>query len=136
MRKKILNFVINFSIFYIFLDLLPGLSFPSEQAGKFYTSLGFVFVVNLIPFLLGFFKFPKLPALVLAAGVATIFGYFYILNTYFTNFVQFYPTVIGNADLIFFTIPPLLYLNDINSIFLFSSVLLMICSIILNKQIK
>jgi hypothetical protein len=58
------------------------------------------------------------------------------LNTYFTNFVQFYPTVIGNADLIFFTIPPLLYLNDINSIFLFSSVLLMICSIILNKQIK
>jgi len=136
MRKKFLYFFLNFTIFWFYLDLMSGLSLPSGQAGKFYTALGFALVMNLVPFILGFFKFPKLPALILAAGVASVFGYFYILNSYFTNLVQFYPAVVGNADLLFFKIPRLMTLGDNNSIFLFSSVLLVICSIILSKQVK
>ncbi len=136
MRKKILHFFINFAIFWIFIDLLANLSFPSMQAGKFYMGLGFAFIIALIPFILGFFKLPKISALFVALGIALTFGYFYLLNTYFSNLIQFYPTVIGNSDLIFVKIPTLIQLNDINSIFLFSSVILNLCSIILNKQVK
>jgi hypothetical protein len=136
MRKKILKFLINFSIFWIFLDLLPNISFPSSYAGRFYISIGFALVINIIPFILGFFKFPKIPALIGAFGIAAVFAYLYILDTYFSNFIKFFPTIIGNADLIFFSIPPLLILEDNNSIFLFSSILLVVCSIILDRQIK
>lgn len=136
MRKKVLHFFINFAIFWIFVDLLSNISFPSKEAGKLYMSLGFAFVMALIPFVLGFFKFPKISALFVALGIALTFGYFYLLNTYFSNLILFYPTVIGNSDLLFVKIPTLIQLNDINSIFLFSSVILNLCSIILNKQVK
>lgn len=136
MRKKVLHFFINFAIFWIFVDLLSNISFPSKEAGKLYMSLGFAFVMALIPFVLGFFKLPKISALFVALGIAITFGYFYILNTYFSNLILFYPTVIGNSDLLFVKIPTLIQLNDINSIFLFSSVILNLCSIILNKQVK
>ncbi len=136
MRKKVLHFFINFAIFWIFIDLLSNISFPSKEAGKLYMSLGFAFVMALIPFVLGFFKLPKISALFVALGIAITFGYFYILNTYFSNLILFYPTVIGNSDLLFVKIPTLIQLNDINSIFLFSSVILNLCSIILNKQVK
>lgn len=136
MRKKFITFFINFSIFWIFLDLLPNISFPSSYAGRLYVSLGYAFVINFVPFILGFFRFPKIPALIGAVGIAIVFAYLYILDSYFSSLLQFFPTVIGDADLIFFKLPLIMVLEDKNSIFLFSSTLLVICSIILGKQIK
>lgn len=136
MRKKFLKFFTNLSIFFIFIHLLPNVKFPSSEIGVIYISAFYALIVNISPFILGFFKIPKVIALQIAFGIALVFGYLHLLSNNFSNLIQFYPTYIGNSDLLFVKIPLLFELNSAESIFLFSSIILILCSIIVNKQIK
>jgi len=136
MKKKTLKLLLNVAIFWIYCDIMPGVNVPYGPVGKLILGIIFGVIMNLTPFLIGFFKVPKMVIFKFLGGVVFTFAYLLTCSKFATSMINFGPSYVGSTDLILIKIPKLLVLNDITMVLAFSAVFLVICSIIVEKFYK
>jgi hypothetical protein len=133
MKKKLFVFLINFGIFWIVLDLWPGLNCPYGPISRFYGALGFAFVMMFSESIRPFLGLPKVFITKLLVGTLLTFGGLWFMNNFGTNFFSFGESYIGGGNFIFFSVPKILVLQDTNLVLLFAAFIGNICSIIVFK---
>jgi hypothetical protein len=134
--KGIVLFFVYFAVFWIFMDLLPGVFFKGGIVSKLLAAAGFLVIYALGPFLMKFFKLHySLVAKFLVNTVLTA-AYLWACDKYFPDIIKLGPTYIGNTDLIIFKIPTLLTITDIYFVYFFCAIFLVFCCIIMERSIK
>jgi len=133
MKKKIINFFINFAIFWMVVDSFPAFKAPYGAVSRLYAGLGFGTMMILTESVRSIFGLPKMIVIRLVIGTLLTFGGLWFVNNFATNFFSFGPSYLGGANLIFFTVPRVLVLQDVNLVLLFVALIGNICSIIVFK---
>jgi hypothetical protein len=136
MQKKIYRIIINILIFVAFSSFMPGFVLANGPMGKVLAGLGYGLVYMLITDVLHFFKLPQTNLLRFASGLIMTSGYLFLLNSQLSNFLTLKKGYIGNIDCIIFTIPKIVTLDTQVLMIFASALILLLCSIILEKLKK
>ncbi|MEI7579621.1 MAG: hypothetical protein WCJ58_06365 [bacterium] len=130
MQKKIAIFLRNFLIFWVFIDIMPGIDALHGNAGIIIAALSYALLVILIPTVCHFFKFPlNIWSRLLFGSVLTI-GLLLLFRSVLLGFIDFSTGYIGGMDLIFVTVPVLITLNSEVIVIIFGAIIVNLCSII------
>ena len=134
--KNVIQYFIYFAIFWIFMDLLPGVIFKGGPISKTLAALGFLIAYSFGPMLLSFFKLHiSIIAKFLINTVITT-AYLLVCDKYLSDIIKLGPTYIGNTDLIAFKIPKLLVISDSYFVYIFCAIFLVFCCIIMERSSK
>jgi len=133
MKKKIFDFILNILIFWVVLDLIPGLKTPYGGISKFYGGIVFAIALELADTLRSVFGLPKLITVRVILGTILTFGVLWVINSFAANVFSFGPSFVGGANMIFFNIPKLFVVQDINMVLLLTALIGNFCSIIIFK---
>ncbi|MFQ5493368.1 MAG: hypothetical protein ACE5DX_04380 [Candidatus Dojkabacteria bacterium] len=136
MKKKLYLVIRNMLIFWVFVTAMPGLSSPKGPIGLLIGGLGFGFIMAYLSKVLKFFKFPVNFWGKLIVGSLMTILWMVLMNFVVKGVIDFGPGYIGGSDFILFTIPKLIRLPNALVIILVSSVLLVVCSIIVGNLAK
>lgn len=120
-------------VFWVFVNTMPGLDSPRGPIGLLIGGFFYGLVIANLPGILKFFKFPVNFWGKFIVGVLLTIVLLVILNFVITGVISFGAGYIGGSDFIIFTIPKLVQLPTAISVILVSSVLLVLCSIILDS---
>ncbi len=131
--KNLATVLTNLILFWIIVDVTPGMSAVHGSASKFVGGLFFGLIIALLPTILGFFKFPENFWGKFLIGTIFTILYFYILQTVLSSLIGFGPSRIGQSDWILFTVPLIATLPTAFSTIIVTSFLLNLCSIIMDK---
>lgn len=134
--KNLILVFIYFAIFWIFMDLLPGVAFKAGAVSKFLATSGFLIVYFLGPMLLSFFKLHISTLAKFLINTVLTAGYLWVCDKYLSDIIKLGPTYIGDVDLIAFKIPKLLVISDIYFVYFFCAIFLVFCCIIMERSIK
>src|SRR5262249_6583894 len=96
----------------------------------------YALVYTSLPNILKFFKFPVNFWGKLLIGTLFTLLYLVLLNFLLTGIINFGPGYIGGSDFIIFSIPKLVELPTAIAVIIFSSVALVLCSIMLDRLSK
>lgn len=133
MKKKILNLLANISIMYIVLDAISGFKAPYKGVSNLYGGILFALVVIIAGSIRSIVGLKKSWVAKFIFGTVLTFGAFWLVNNFSPNVFSFSESSIGGGNLIFFTIPKILVLQDTNLVILFAALIGNICSIIITK---
>lgn len=133
MKKKILNFLANIAIMYIVLDAISGFKAPYKGVSNLYAGILFALVLIIAGSIRSIVGLKKSWVAKFIFGTVLTFGAFWLVNTFSPNVFSFTESAIGGGNLIFFTIPKILVLQDTNLVILFAALIGNICSIIITK---
>jgi len=118
-------------IFWIVAGTMPGIESPHGAFGFFLAGLFYGLLIIALPEILRFFRFPKniWGKLLIGSGLTVIL--LFIFSTFLPSIITISAGYIGSADFIWFTTPKVLNLPSTYAVIGFVSVLLNLCSIIL-----
>ena len=133
MGKKIVNFLINIAVMFVILDFLPDFKAPYQAVSKFYAGILFALMLVLSKTVRSLIGLPRLLFVNLFIGSLLTFGIFWLVNNFSSNVFSFASTYIGGGNFIFFAVPRVLILQDVNLVILFTAIVANICSIIIFK---
>lgn len=131
MNKKIVNFLINVAVMYIVLDFITGFKAPYHAVSNFYAGVLFALALIISKTARTLIGLPKLLFVNLFIGTILTFGLLWLVNTFSANVFSFGETYIGGTNFIFFTVPKILLLQDVNLVILFAAIIANFCSIII-----
>lgn len=134
--RKLLKPLIYIAVFWIVMDLIPGVVYRAGSTSKILAATGFYMVFNLGTFLLSFFKLQVNYIARFIVSSITVGGYLFVLDKYLPDLLDLNPTYVGDIDLLFTRIPRLANITDIYLIALFCAIFLVICCIIIEVSIK
>ena len=136
LRRNLLNFVLNISIFWIFFDILPFAEFRYHALGQIIAGFGFTLALVVGDMPIVFFKLPKIWISHLISRTIFVYAYLWAIDTYVPAIMKLGPSYLGGLDLVLFNIPKLISLPNIYLVLAFSAPFLVICSIIFEKLKK
>ena len=131
MGKKIVSFLINVAVMYIVLDFLPDFKAPYQGVSKLYAGILFALMLIISQTVRSMIGLPKLLFVNLFIGSLLTFGIFWLVNNFSSNVFGFSSSYIGGGNFIFFAVPRVLILHDVNLVILFTAIIANICSIII-----
>lgn len=136
MQKKIYKVIVNALIFIAFSFFMPGLSFSYGPFGHVLMGIGYGIVYSIIPWILHFFRLPKILVLKILAGILLISGYLFLMQSQVLSLLKISKSYIGSTDLIIFTVPKLISLDSPLAVIITSAIILFGCSIIIERLKK
>ena len=131
MLKHLENLIVNFMIFWVLVTTMPGVSSPNGSFGYVLVGLIYGLFIVVLPEILRFFRFPKNVWGKLLIGSGITFVVLLLISSILPDVMTFTSGFVGGFDFIWFTTPRLLDLQSKIAVIGFVSVLLNICSIIL-----
>lgn len=131
MLKRLEVLVVNLMIFWIIASTMPGIESPHGAVGFLLSGLFFGLLVIALPEILRFFRFPKNIWGKLLIGSGLTFIMLFVIAVFLPSILTVSAGYIGGADFIWFTIPKILNLPSTYAVIGFTSILLNLCSIIL-----
>jgi len=135
MQKKIEIVVRNLMVFWIFVDLMPGIDTLHGFGGLFIASIMFAGIRLMLPWFLKFFKFPKHFFSQLLIGTLLTMGFMFFLHYVLIGIIDFGSGAIAPVNLGFVVIPGIENLN-VSGIIIFGSLVVNICSIMIARLSK
>jgi len=135
MQKKLEVLIRNLMVFWVFVDLMPGIDTLHGFGGLFIAGIMFASIRLLLPWFLKFFKFPKHFFSQLLIGTLLTMGFMFFLHYVLIGIIDFGSGSIDALDLGFVIIPGITDLN-VSGIIIFGSLVVNICSIIIAKLSK
>ena len=133
MKKKVLNFTINFAIFWIVADCFSGFKAPQGVISNLYAGVSFALVLIIAEWLRTFLGLPKLLVVKLLVSTVVTFAMLYAFTYLAPNFFSFGESQLGGTDFLFFSIPKIAVLQDVNLVLIFAALIANTCSIIIMK---
>ena len=133
MQKKIYKTIINALIFIAFSYFMPGVAAGHGAFGRVLLGIGYGIIYTSVPSILRFFRLPKTLIFKVIAGVLLITAYFFLLSTQVPDLLTVTKGFIGGTDFIIFTTSRLITLDTQASVIISSSIILFVCSIIVEK---
>lgn len=134
--KKTHVFFDNLMLFAILASIIDGVKSPHGAIGYALVGAGFALILLSLPEILRFFKFPKNFWAKFFMGSIVTYAYLIVIHLYAQNLLVFTEGSIGRADLLFVVTPKLVILPNGFIVILFMTLILNICSIILEKLAK
>lgn len=131
MRKNVGELLIHLLIFYVIAVIMPGMESPHGSVGFLTAGFAYGLLIILLPEILRFFKFPKNIWGKLFIGSAITFIMILAISMLFPEILRISNGYIGETDFIWFTTPKIVSLPSNYAVIGFISVLLNLCSIIL-----
>ncbi len=131
MLKRLEVLIVNLMIFWIVASNMPGIESPHGSVGFFLAGFLYGLLIISLPEILRFFRFPKNTWGKLFIGSGLTFVLLLVVSTFLTSVITISASVIGNFDFIWFITPEILELSSPYAVAGFVSVLLNLCSIIL-----
>jgi hypothetical protein len=133
LKKSIANFLINVGIMFIVLSFFPGFKAPYQAVSNLYAGVLFALVLIISRTVRSIFRLPKVAIVNFIVGTVLTFGVMWLVNNFSTNVFSFGENVVGGQNFIFFTIPKVLVLQDVNLVIIFAAIIANFCSIIITK---
>lgn len=132
-KRSTANFLINVGVMFIVLAFFPGFKAPYQAVSNLYAGVLFALVLIISKTVRSIFRLPKVAIVNFLVGTILTFGVFWLVNTFSTNVFSFVENTIGGHDFIFFSLPKVLVLQDVNLVILFAAIIANFCSIIITK---
>lgn len=132
MLKKIGDIIVNLLLFWVLASNMPGISSPNGSIGFFIAGLLYGVLIVLLPEVLRFFKFPKNFWGRFLIGTALTFIIIMGMSYLAPNLISVSAGYVGDFDLVWYTTPKILTLGSPIAVGAFISVVLNLCSIILD----
>ena len=136
MQKKIYRVIVNMLIFITFASFMPGVVVGNGPAGHIIAGLGYSLIFIAIKNVLVFFKLPLTMPFRLGTGMIVVCAYLGLLATQTGSFFTMTKGYIGNIDLILFKIPKIMVIDNQTGMVITSAIILLGCSIIMEKLKK
>ncbi len=131
MLKRLEIVVVNLMAFWIVASTMPGVESPHGAFGFVFAGILYGLLILSLPEILRFFRFPKNVWGKLLIGSGLTFIFLFIIATLMTQVLTFSTGYVGGIDFIWFSVPRLLDLSSMYATVGFVSILLNLCSIIL-----
>jgi len=136
MQKKIYKIILHTLVFIVFSYFMPGMIISNGPIGHVLIGIGYSILYTSIPNIIHYFRIPKVLFSKIIVGMVLICGYLFILSTQFPSLFKMTKGYIGSSDFIIFTLPRFFTLDSQVSIILASTIILFICSIIIERLRK
>lgn len=136
MQKKVYKIIINTMIFIVFSYSMAGITIAHGFFGRVIIGIGYALVFNLINTILRFFKLPDTKVLKAVTGLVLVTGYLYAIANLFASFITITKGYLGSIDFILFFLPRIVSLDSQLAVIIASSIILLLCSIIIEKLKK
>lgn len=131
MLKRLEVVVLNLMIFWIVASTMPGIESPHGAFGFFLGGIFYGLLILSLPEILRFFRFPKNVWGKLLIGSGFTFVLMFLISAFLPQVISISSGYVGGVDFIWFSVPRLLDLPSMYAVAGFVSVLLNLCSIIL-----
>lgn len=131
MLKRLEILVVNLMIFWIVASTMPGIESPHGAVGFLLAGFFFGLLIISLPEILRFFRFPKNIWGKLLIGSGLTFIMLWLISTFLPSILVISTGYIGGVDFVWFSIPKILNLPSTYAVMGGASILLNLCSIIL-----
>lgn len=132
MLKNLENTIVNMLLFWVLTLTMPGIDSPNGSIGYFVGGLLYGILMVLLPEVLRFFKFPKNFWGRFLIGSALTFMLVMGLNFFTPDLLVVNAGYVGDFNLVWYSTPKLITLGSPLAVGVFISVILNLCSIILD----
>lgn len=134
MDKKLFVLIVNLMMFWVFIDVMPGIEAAKNNTNLFISGVFYGLIIVFLSDILKFFKFPEnFWAKLIIGGLLTIILLFALKSI---GMLKIQSAVLGSADFLIFSIPRIARLTSDFAVVMVSTLLLSLCSIILAKLSK
>ena len=136
MQKKLYKFILNTLIFIVFSYFMPGIAIGHGPFGRILLGMGYGIIFTSIHSILHFFRLPNTLVVKTIVGLVLIIAYFFLISTQTIGLLTITKGYIGSTDFIIFYSPRLISLDTEVAVIVGSSIILFVCSIIVEKLKK
>lgn len=136
MQRKLYKIILNALIFIAFSYFMPGISIGHGAFGRILLGVGYALIYTSIAGIMHYFRLPSTLLVKIITGLVLITGYLFLIATQTTGLLTVTNGYIGSTDFIIFTTPRIITLNSTVAVIISSSIILFVCSIIVEKLKK
>ena len=115
---------------------MPGISIGHGAFGRILLGIGYAIIFISIQPILHFFRLPNTLLVKIIAGLVLIIAYLFLISTQTVQLLTITKGFVGGTDFILFNSPRLITLDTQVGVIIASSIILLVCSIIVEKLKK